>query len=159
MQIRRQGQVVIIEDGAWARNGTGVLVPAILVGTFFSIILYDQPGPLRYGIAVLMFVATALVVALLRPPRWSEFDQERREVRIRVGWPALLGRRITVAFDEISDAKVRRLIKLNDLGSARPVLVLKGGRCIFLSAYLRSPKHTREVVEQVRHFLGSGNMS
>jgi len=148
---------VVIEDGAAARYGLGVFVPALLVGVFFPIIWPAPPGHMRFDLGAYMFIITALVLALLKPPRTTEFDPERREARLTIGWPPLLGRRRTISFDDISDAKVWRLIKLDDLGHARPALVLKSGKTVFLSTYGRSPKRCREIIEQIRRQLGLGS--
>ena len=110
------------------------------------------------GLSALAFVATALAMAVLRAPRTAKFDLERRGVRPSIGWPPVFGRRQTIPFDAIREAKVRQRLRLDDdLGSAKPALVLKSGKMIFLSTYNRSPKRCREIIEQVRHCLGVSN--
>jgi len=109
---------------------------------------------MRFDIGTLMFVATAFSLAVINPPRTSEFDLQRREFRLTIGWPPILGRRMTIPFDTIREAKVSQFLHLDDdLGVARPALVLNTGKKILLSTYKRSPKRCRVVVEEVRHCL------
>jgi hypothetical protein len=65
-QISRQKNIVVIEDGRAAQWGLGMFVPALLVGVFAIIIWPQTEGHMRFDIAALMFVATALVLAVLR---------------------------------------------------------------------------------------------
>ncbi len=145
---------MVIGDGTGARLGLGVLVPAILVGLGSTLIWPPAAGHERFDIGAILFVATALSLAVLNSPRTAEFDLKRREVRLTIGWPPILGRRKSIPFDTIREAKVRQLLRLDDdLGSARPALVLTTGETILLSTYKRSPKRCREIVEQVRSLL------
>jgi hypothetical protein len=151
MKISRTGPIGVIADGTAANYGIGVFVPAMLVGIFISLI---WPSPNHLYIGALAFLAAALAIAVLRPPRTAEFDIERREVRLTIGWPPLLGRRKIIPFDDIREAKVSQFLPLgNDLGSAKPALILRRGKTIFLSTYNRSPKRCRAIVEQANQFL------
>ena len=149
MKISQQGNVVIVEDGVAARYGLGVLVPAS--------IWPSMAGHPRFDLSVLAFVTVALVLALLNPPWASQFDVEKQELHVAIGWLPILGRRKTIPFDAIRDVKVSQFLPLgDDLGSARPVLVLTRGKRVLLSIYKRSPKRCREIIEQVRPLLGAG---
>jgi hypothetical protein len=105
-----------------------------------------------------MFLATSIVLALLRAPRRTEFDQKLREARATIGWPPL-GRQRMIPFSDIAGAKVWRLIRLNDLGYARPALVLRGGETVFLSTYDRSPGECREIVGNLEQLLSRQSYS
>ena len=158
MKINRQGHIVVIDDGKGARYGLGVLVPAILVGVGFVVIWPPAAGQMRFELGALLFIATAFSLAVLNHPRTAEFDLQRRELRLSIGWPPIFGRRKTFPFDTIREAKVSQLLHLDDdLGSARPALVLKSGKTILLSTYKRSPKRCREIIEQVRSLLDASS--
>ena len=151
MKISRNGQIVVVADGAFARYGVGALLPAFLVGSF---LLLAFPERFRLWQTAVAFAVTAVAIAVLKPPRRSEFDLERREVRLTIGWPPMFGRLSTFPFETIREAKVHQFIRLgDDLGSARPALVLRSRRTVFLSTYNRSPKQCRNIVEQVRSLL------
>ena len=77
MKISRQENVVVVEDGAGARYGLGVLVPAMVVGALIVLIWPSRAGHPRFDLGVLAFVIEALVLALLNPPRTAEFDLQR----------------------------------------------------------------------------------
>jgi hypothetical protein len=155
MKISRREDIVVIEDGAGARYGLGVFVPALLVGIFFLIIWPQAEGHMRYDLGALMFVVTALALALLRAPRRSEFDVRRRELRLSIGWPPLFGQRKTIPFSSIKEANVLNPVRFgDDLGYARPTLVRLSGERIFLSTYNRSPRRCRRIVDQVQQLLG-----
>lgn len=155
MKINRQARNVVIDDGWGAHLGLGVLVPAILVGVGFVLIWPRADDHMRFEIGALMLAATALSLAVLNPPRAAEFDLQRREVRLTIGWPPFLGRRKVIPFDSIREVKVSQLLHLgDDLGSARPAIILKNGEKLFLSTYKRSPKRCREIIEQVRPLIG-----
>ena len=157
MNVTRRKQSLIVDDGLGARCGMGVLVPAILAFAFFAIVLPRVGGYARLELAALMFFAVALALAVLRAPRKTEFDVERREVRLDVGWPPLLGYRRTIAFTDISDAKVWQPIRLSDdFGAARPALMVRPGKTVLLSTYNRSPKFCRTIVTQVQQALSAG---
>ncbi len=155
MNICRQAHIVVVEDGTGARYGLGVIVPAMLVGLFFLLVWPAADGRMPFAMAALAFAATAVALALLMAPRQADFDLERRAVRLSVGWPLLLGRRATIPFSAIREAKVSQHLQWNDgeFGAARPVLVLYSGQTILLSAYKRSPERCREIVEQIRPLL------
>jgi hypothetical protein len=158
MRIEQRGDTLIIDDGKGAHWGAGALVPAIAVGIGYVLIWPPAAGNLRLYQGVLAFAVIAVVLAVLNPPRMVEFDGGRREVRIAIGWPPLLGPRMSIPFDTIREVKISQLVKLSEnLGSARPVLVLKSGEQIFVSTYKRSPKLTREIVNKIRSFLDAGN--
>jgi hypothetical protein len=154
MNISRKEHSLIVDDGAGARYGLGAAVPAAIVFAFVVLIWPPAAGRLRFDLGAIAFVATALALAALKPPRTAAFDLQRREVRITIGWPPLLGRRRIIAFDDIREAKVRRFIKLGDLGTARPVLVLNDGRTVFLSTYNRTPDRVGRVIKQVQRLPG-----
>ena len=155
MKISRRGNIVVIDDGASARYGLGVFVPALLVGIFFLIIWPQAEGHMRYDLGALMFVVTTLALALLRAPRTSKFDLRRRELRLSIGWPPLFGQRKTIPFSSIKEAKVWNPVRFgDDLGYARPALILFSGGEIVLSTYNRSPRRCREIVDEVRQLLG-----
>jgi hypothetical protein len=155
MKISRQGHIVVIEDGAYARYGVSVFVPALLVGIFFLLIWPRAEGHTRYDIGALMFVAVALALAVLRAPRTSDFNLQQRELCLGIGWPPLFGRRKIIPFSSIKEAKIWNPVPLGDnLGYARPALVLFNGEKIFLSTYNRSPRRCRKIVDQVRQLLG-----
>lgn len=151
MKITRRKDILVVEDDLAAFYGVGVLVPAILVGIFFVLIL-PRAAEMRFEIAGIMSVATAVVLALFKAPRRTEFDQEHQEARMTIGWPPL-GRRRVIPFADIAEAKVWRLIQLNDLGRARPALVLRSGETVFLSTYDRSPRECREIVSTLEQTL------
>ena len=160
MKINRQENVVVVEDGAGARYGLGVLVPAIVVGVLLVFIWPSMTGYARFDLGVLAVAIVALVLAVLNPPRASQFDLEKRQVRLTIGWPPILGRRKTIPFDAIREVKVSQFLHLgDDLGSARPALVLTSGKKLLLSTYKRSPRRCREIIEQVRPLLGAGSPS
>ena len=156
MKISRHENVVVVEDGAGARYGLGVLVPAMAAGALIVAIWPPMAGQHDFDFGVLTFAIVALVLAVLNPPRTSEFDLEKREIRLSIGWPPMLGRRKTIPIDAVCEVEISQVLRLgDDLGSARPVLLLDSGERIFLSTYKRSPKRCREIVEQVRPLLGT----
>lgn len=150
---------MVFEDGAGARYGLGVLVPAIVVGVLIVVIWPPLEGHRRFDLGVLAFAIEALALALLNPPRTAEFDLKRRQIHLTIGWPPILGRRQTIPYDTIRDVKVSQFLRLgDDLGSARPVLILSSGKKVFLSTYKRSPKRCREIIGHVRLLLGKSNV-
>lgn len=160
MKISRQENVVVVEDGAGARYGLGVLVPAIVVGVLIVLIWPSSTGHPRFDLGVLAFAIEALVLAVLNPLRVSQFDLGKRRIRLTIGWPPVLGQRMTISFDDIREVKVSQFLRLgNDLGSARCAFILKSGKKMFLSTNKRSPKRCRVVIEQVRPLLGAGCLS
>ncbi len=155
MKVAWQGQNLIIDDGPGAHYGIGVLVPAIIVFTLFVVVMSPAEGHSRLELAALMSFLVTVTLAVLRAPRKAEFDAERREVRLEIGWPPLLGRRKAIPFSEIRDARVWQPVRLSDdWGRARPALALRTGNTVFLSTYNRSPKFCRAIVAQVRQALG-----
>ena len=154
MKVAWQGQNLIIDDGPGAHYGIGVLVPALTVFAFFVVVMSPAEGHSRLELAALMSFLVAVVLAVLRAPRKAEFDTERHEVRLEIGWPPLLGRRKIIPFADIRDARVWQPIRFSDdWGRARPALALLAGGTVFLSTYNRSPKFCRAIVAQVRQAL------
>jgi hypothetical protein len=66
-----------------------------------------------------MSFLVTVTLAVLRAPRKAEFDAERREVRLEIGWPPLLGRRKAIPFSEIRDARVWQPIRKALAGDRR----------------------------------------
>jgi hypothetical protein len=150
--MTRLENILLVEDDRAAWYGSGMFVPALLVGIFMVLIWPPTEGQMRFPVAGLMFIATAGVLALLRTPRSTAFDLERREARMTIGWPPF-GRRRVIPFAEIAETKVWRLIRLDDLGHARPALVLRSGETVFLSTYGRSPAACREIVRTLERIF------
>jgi hypothetical protein len=85
MKISRQENVVIVEDGVGARYGLGVLVPALVVGTLIVLIWPSTTAHSHFDRGVLAFAIMAWVLTGLNPPRTSQFDLEKRQVRLTIG--------------------------------------------------------------------------
>jgi hypothetical protein len=157
MHVTWQGQNLIIDDGPGAHYGIGVLVPAIIVFALFMVVMSPVEVHSRLELAALMSFLVAVALAVLRAPRRAEFDVERSEVHLEIGWPPFLGRRKVTPFSDIRDARVWQPIRLSDdFGAARPALVLRPGKTVFLSTYNRSPKFCRTIVTQVQQVLSAG---
>jgi hypothetical protein len=127
MRISRHDHLLTLNDGHGARYGLGAIVPALVIGVGLAFGWPSPDGRVRIDLGTLLFLVTAVVIVVLRAPRIAAFDRQRGEVRLVIGWPPLAGRRRTIGFDDIDQAKVRRLIKLGPFGSARPVLALRPG--------------------------------
>jgi hypothetical protein len=150
LKISQSNSGLVVEDGRGAQYGAGILVPAVLASIFICLI-WPQTET-RFALAGFNFLATASVLALLRPPRRTVFDRERQEARVTIGWPPF-GRRRMIPFADVAEAKVWRLLDLGELGHARPALVLQSGETVFLSTYSRSPVACREIVRMLEDLL------
>ena len=155
MHVTWQGQNLIIDDGPGAHYGIGVLVPGIIVFALFMVVMSPAEVHSRLELAALMSFLVAVALGVLRAPRKAEFDVERREVHLEIGWAPFLGGRKVIPFADIRDARVWQPMRLSDdWGAARPALALRAGNTVFLSTYNRSPKFCRAIVAQVRQALG-----
>ena len=75
MKISQQNHVVVVEDGAGARHGLEVLIPAALVGIFIPPVLGPWAGELPTYIGALAFVTTA-----------AALDRDLKTVLAREDW-------------------------------------------------------------------------
>lgn len=154
MKITDNDSLLVVEDGTGANFGLGILVPALGVGAFSWLIWPPTADHVQVLGAVLSFAFTAFALAALTPPQTAAFDRKKREVRIATGWPPVFGRERTISFTEIREAAVWRRIDLGELGTARPVLILKDGRKVSLSRYKRSPRQCRTIVAAINSRIG-----
>ena len=157
MKITDNGSLFVIEDGAGANLGLGILVPALAVGTFGWFIWPPIAGNSHVLGSVFAFIVTAVSLAVLTPPQTTAFDRNKREVHIATGWPPIFGRKRTISFGDIREAAVWRRIDIGELGSARPVLILNNGRKVFLSCFKRSPDKCRPIVGAINRLLGDAH--